>query len=335
MTKSLHAPALARSVLRIVAARNTPVAELPQLVATLYQALKRVVEKPETNEPISSSLPSPPPVSPAWAVPRKPRRRIPPGERMPAEQDTARRASADHAPAASLPAADGKEPGTRKPAQGQPAKKNMPRKRAEFGREAALSAPPVQESRPPVVSAAPGLMRRADIVGGEAGFGSRIVQPPRSTVRGIVKWFDTKSRRGALRLPGFGDEVMVDDALLARAGIARLFKGQEIEAAIVMEGGRINLLSLSLPGRAAGPPANTLFGAGAVATKSAARRQARPVVIELKRDALRRVAARVEAEQLLGSDPGSRPAAKSSAQSSAGASLSIGPGRAGSTRRRP
>ena len=55
-----------------------------------------------------------------------------------------------------------------------------------------------------------------------------------------------------------------------------------------------------LPGRA--EPANTLFGA-----KELGRRRAKPVVIELKRDALRRVAARVEAEHLLGAHAGAKP----------------------------
>jgi cold shock CspA family protein len=119
-------------------------------------------------------------------------------------------------------------------------------------------------------------------------------------VRGIVKWFDPRTRRGALRLPGFADEIQVEAGALEAAGIARLFKGQEIEASLAHEAGDTRLLALALPGRA--PVPNAVF-----AGSTPGRRHAKPVVIELKRDALRRVAARVEAEHLLGAHAGAKP----------------------------
>jgi cold shock CspA family protein len=113
----------------------------------------------------------------------------------------------------------------------------------------------------------------------------------RTGLRGIVKWYDPKTRIGSLRLPGH-DDVAVDADALDRAGVPRLFKGQEIEASIVVEAaGAVRLLAVSLPGRPESEPLGAIGGA---------RRNQKPVVIEMKRDALRRVGARLEAEQILG-----------------------------------
>jgi len=148
------------------------------------------------------------------------------------------------------------------------------------------------EPEPPA-PAVPQLMRRADVapVPEPTSFETR--PPHGGTVRGVVRWFDLNSRQGTLRLPGFGDEVVFDGAALERAGIARLYKGQEIEATLVEDGGGVRLISLALPGRVE-PAAHGLFKSGAP------RRNAKPVVVELKRDAMRRTAARLEAEHILG-----------------------------------
>jgi hypothetical protein len=108
-----------------------------------------------------------------------------------------------------------------------------------------------------------------------------------------VRWFDLQTRQGAVRLPGFGNEVAIDGAAVARAGISRLYKGQEIEATVSEEDGNVRLVSLALPGRA------KAAGGGLFKTGSG-RRNAKPVVVEMKRDSMRRAAARIEAEQILG-----------------------------------
>jgi cold shock CspA family protein len=140
-------------------------------------------------------------------------------------------------------------------------------------------------------------MRRAEVTSAAAS-GTEMARPAaKAALRAIVKWFDPRHRTGALRVPGYGGDVAVDADALERAGIARLFKGQEVEASVVGGEGSVRLVALSLPGRPesdAGGPVGS------------ARRHAKPVVIELKRDALRRVAARVEAEQLLGRSPRDR-----------------------------
>jgi cold shock CspA family protein len=140
-----------------------------------------------------------------------------------------------------------------------------------------------------VPAAAPTLLRRADVVVAVAA-PTETFRAPQGAVRGIVKWFDARSRRGALRVPGNGSDVPVEPEQLVEAGITRLFKGQEVEAQLERSGDAISLVRLSLPGGATPtlPRTGTVRG-----------RQAKPVVVELKRESLRRAAAREEAEQLL------------------------------------
>jgi cold shock CspA family protein len=150
----------------------------------------------------------------------------------------------------------------------------------------AVAAPP----------APPRLMRRAEVQRRVEAPVLRPLVAPKAAVRGIVKWYDARTRRGALRLPGYGDDIAVDADALERAGIPRLYKGQEIEASVApSQGSGPRLITLSLPGR---PETETLLPHGSA--KGAPRRNARPVIIELKRDALRRVGARIEAEHILG-----------------------------------
>lgn len=148
------------------------------------------------------------------------------------------------------------------------------------------------ELEPPAPAVVPRLMRRAEVAPPPEApnFETRARQT--GTLRGVVRWFDLNTRQGALRLPGFGDEVVIDASALERAGLSRLYKGQEIEATVVEDGGSARLVSLSLPGRV--DAAQGVFKAGS------ARRNAKPVIVELKRDAMRRTAARIEAEQILG-----------------------------------
>jgi cold shock CspA family protein len=150
---------------------------------------------------------------------------------------------------------------------------------------------------PPAPPPAPRLMRRAEMAPRLAEPAAVELRPTtRAAIRGVVKWYDPRTRHGAVRLPGYSGDIAVSPEALERAGIPRLFKGQEIEASISESLGEVSLLTLSLPGRPETDPA----GGGPLGS---ARRNARPVVIEMKKDALRRVAARVEAEQLLGPTP--------------------------------
>jgi cold shock CspA family protein len=165
------------------------------------------------------------------------------------------------------------------------------RRRSPRPRPTPFEAPPAAEPAAP--PPAPKLLRRADVVQAapSAPVGLDPLAVPRNTVRGIVKWFDARERKGALRLPGFGGDIAVDAQLLADSGIARLYKGQEIEATINGTPEAPRLVKLTLPGGIA--PA--LRSGGVVRG-----RHAKPVVVELKREGLRRVAARAEAEQVLG-----------------------------------
>jgi cold shock CspA family protein len=142
----------------------------------------------------------------------------------------------------------------------------------------------------PMAPPAPKLVRRAEVAA-VAPPPPAAAAAPNGTVRGIVKWFDPRSGKGALRLPGFSGDVLLDARLLAESGIARLFKGQEVEATFSGGEGMPQLQRLSLPGSAAATP----VGSGVVHS-----RHAKPVLVELKREALRRIAARAEAEHLLG-----------------------------------
>jgi len=148
--------------------------------------------------------------------------------------------------------------------------------------------PAEKPSEPPP---APRLLRRADVVAAPSPEAAALLRPvPAGVLRGVVKWFDQRLRRGALRLPGYGDDVPVEPGLLEEMGVSRLYKGQEIEATLSAEQAP-RVIRLAIPGgvwqvhRTAGVVHN---------------RHAKPVVVELKRETMRRAAARAEAEMLLG-----------------------------------
>ena len=142
-----------------------------------------------------------------------------------------------------------------------------------------------------VAAPAPRLLRRAEVVQPSTPSEPPVLAPPpNGTVRGIVKWFDLRTRRGALQLPGVSADVPIEAALLDQMAIPRLYKGQEVEATLAA-GETPRVERLVLPG-----DAWQVSAAGGVVQG----RQAKPVVVELKREALRRVAARAEAELVLG-----------------------------------
>ena len=152
----------------------------------------------------------------------------------------------------------------------------------------AAPAPEAAEIKP----ATPTLLRRAEVI-----HVAPVTPPPQptaapvsGTARGVVQWFDTRTNRGTLRLQGLSSDLPIDGEILATSGLTRLFKGQEIE--VTLEEGdempkiaTLRLLNLS---------PNSPVMSGMVRD-----RHAKQVVVELKREALSRAAARAEAELLL------------------------------------
>jgi len=172
----------------------------------------------------------------------------------------------------------------------QPQATPRPRRRRQQPEQMAPLDDPAPATPPPT----PRLVRRAEVMAAPPVPAATppTAPAPDAAVRGVVKWFDPRAGKGALRLPGFSGDVLFEARILADAGIARLFKGQEVEATILGSNGRPpQVQRIALPGSAAATP----VGAGVVHG-----RRAKPVLVELKREALRRVAARVEAEHLLG-----------------------------------
>ncbi|HEY0526809.1 MAG TPA: hypothetical protein VGD08_25680 [Stellaceae bacterium] len=269
MKSSSPSPEIARFIAKILAHRATPISEIPQVVEAVQRGLEMLQ-------------------APAAAA-------------VPAVVDESYTVDAfDNTSLAEI-AAEAAEALTPKRRRGRPRKEILP------------FAPAAEPARAAPVLA-PRLMRRAEVAASEGGWRSaadttaaaapsdNVLRAPKAALRGVVKWFDARTKSGALRLPGYGDEIAVDADALDRAGIPRLFKGQEIEASIAEDGqGRARLITLSLPGR---PETETLLPHSSA--PGSARRHAKPVVIELKRDALRRIAARVEAEQILGRPAGRR-----------------------------
>jgi cold shock CspA family protein len=170
-----------------------------------------------------------------------------------------------------------------------PQEEPQPQRRLRRPRADAPRVTTAAEEPAPPPAPAPKLVRRAELAPA-APAPVLSVPPSHGAVRGVVRWFDPKSGKGALRLPGVGD-VAFEAALLAQSGISRLFKGQEIEATLVEGATPPQLERLALPGALPTTP----IGAGVVRG-----RHAKPVVVELKREALRRAAARAEAEHVLG-----------------------------------
>jgi hypothetical protein len=241
---------IAHFIATIVAARQTPIGEIQQVI----ESLSETVEKLRNGQPEAA---------PAVAARRARRTPVSAASPSPPQAQVRR-------------------------GRGRPRKTELPVEE-RVRRPEPIAVAPV----------APRLMRRAEVAPAEP-FGLQALAPqnptPQKTVlRGVVRWFDLRTRQGTLRLPGFADDIAIDAVALESASISRLYKGQEVEATVSGENGSARLLSLALPGRTA-EPAKGLFATGSV------RRHAKPVVVEMKRDALRRAAARVEAEHVLGSN---------------------------------
>ena len=147
----------------------------------------------------------------------------------------------------------------------------------------------------PTPPPAPRLVRRAEAAAAPPAAESTPLAPPANgMVKGVVRWFDPARQTGGLRLTGVPEDVAVEPAVFVAAGVTRLFKGQEIEAQIDRGEGRVRVTALRVPGG----PVTVPTTSGPIAAMGG--RKPRMVIVEQKRDALKRVAARTEAEHLLG-----------------------------------
>jgi hypothetical protein len=199
-------------------------------------------------------------------------------------------------PGSQLPAVEIVEE-VRVPARRQ---RRHPRSGRKPGRPRKAIAPaPAEAPAPPP---APRLVRRAQAVASmPAAEPTGLAPPTAAMVRGVVRWFDPARQTGGLRLTGVPEDIAVEPAVFAAAGVTRLFKGQEIEAQLDRADGRVRVVALRILGSAAAPPSIS----GPIAATGG--RRPRMVIVEKKRDAMKRVAARSEAEQLLGTTGSSKP----------------------------
>jgi len=155
--------------------------------------------------------------------------------------------------------------------------------------KAVVPAPVAEPSE--IKPAQPTLLRRAEVIHVAPVAPAPTAAPPTNgTVRGVVQWFDTRSARGTLRLQGISSDLPIDGDILTASGLTRLFKGQEIEATLEDGEETPKITALRLLNLA---PNSPVMG-GMVRD-----RHAKQVVVELKREALSRAAARAEAELLL------------------------------------
>jgi cold shock CspA family protein len=175
-----------------------------------------------------------------------------------------------------------------------PARHSAPRKPRAARREpvAAIVVEAVAEPVP-APPPQPRLLRRAEVISVaplDEATPTSLLSPRSGVVRGVVQWFDARTGHGTLRLPGLSNDMPVTAEMLSSWGITRLYRGQEVTATLGGAGDAARLLGLTLPGSTA----PMLSSAGTVRD-----RHAKTVVVELKREALRRGAARAEAELLL------------------------------------
>src|SRR5579863_7218537 len=187
------------------------------------------------------------------------------------------------APTVTLPS----EPAAPKKRRGRPrgTKRAGPGRKRGRPRKVAVHA---ETAAPPSAPAMPRLVRRSQAVIPAPSTPAGLEPRPTSLLRGVVRWFDPARRSGGVRLTGLPEDVAVEPEIFAAANITRLFKGQEIEAEIRRNDGRVQVTSLRIPG---GTTETSLSGPIA----ATGGRRPRIVIVEKKLDALKRVAARSEA----------------------------------------
>ena len=275
MTGSSPSPETIRFIARILAAHPTSVTDVAETIANIARTVDNLGTPAHLDAP-----------APDDAAPRRARATKPAAAPKHSELEH------PEATPAPIPAVT-----VLKPRGGRVTVSRSRRRTAEESpiEEVAIQATPEPAPQPK-------LLRRAEIVQPEHAMAA-ILQPTRptggGTVRGVVKWFDGKTGKGALRLTGVSGDVALERGVLEHSAIKRLYKDQEIEATVQDTGrGRVKLLSLSLPGRNPATPASSLLGGSEGTT--IVRRQARSVLVEVKRDGVRTTNAREEAEQVLG-----------------------------------
>jgi cold shock CspA family protein len=275
MTDSSPSAETIRLVIEILSARVTPLTELPQTIANIAQAVARL------GQPLSREA-----VRPAPAASLRPEARPPPRKPVMASWQPV---------AATRPALV--ESTSRAPVTVTPT--IIPARRRGRPRRNPVSSPVVETPMPEAPPPQPRLLRRAEALAYETEHHAEnqpTFRSPDGPLRGVVKWFDGRAGKGALRLMGISGDVLLDPAVLTSSGIKRLYKDQEIEATVEETAGRVRLLSLSLPTRNGEPALNMMPGE----ITGTLRRQPRSVQVEIKRDGVRKSAARAEAEHVFG-----------------------------------
>jgi cold shock CspA family protein len=296
MTESSPSAETIRFVIEILSARTTPLTELPQTIANIAQAVARL------GTASGKSFTKPAPAPAAVMTPRRTLLARKLVQAQPRQPMTVARPAPMARPVPAEPVFVAARPAV--------VPVVIPARRRGRPRRVPLvqAAPetPVPEVAPPQ----PRLLRRSDALSFEAEHHAEsqpVFRAPDGPLRGVVKWFDGRAGKGALRLTGVSGDVLLDPTVLTNSGIKRLYKDQEVEATVEETGGRIRLLSLSLPTRNGEPALNVMAGE----ITGTVRRQPRSVQVEVKRDGIRQSAARAEAEQVLGG--GGRDAIRQSA----------------------
>lgn len=266
MTARSPSPETIRFIARILAAQPTSLTEVAETIANIVRTVDNL------------------------AAPAAPADDLPLANARSAKVATRRNMATETAP---VPRTIVLKPRGERAAVGRP--------RRRIAEETAIVEPEIEMVPEPAPQ--PRLLRRAEIAQPEHDPASSLQpnRPAGGPVRGVVKWFDGKTGKGALRLTGVSGDVALERGVLEQSAIKRLYKDQEIEATIQDLGrGRVTLLSLSLPGRnPTTAPAGGLFGGGTAGTTNV-HRQARSIMVEVKRDGVRATSAREEAEHVLG-----------------------------------
>jgi cold shock CspA family protein len=277
MTASSPSPETIRFIARILAAQTTSVTDVAETIANIVRTVDTLSAPAASAAAVSLA-----PASRTRAA------RIAASRKITAHEIAAIEATT--APKSAIPKTIVLKP--RGAAAPRPKRRLM---------EAPVAEEPEIEAAPEAAPQ-PRLLRRAEIAHPEQD-PAAMLQPTRPAggpVRGVVKWFDGKTGKGALRLTGVSGDIALERAVLEQSAIKRLYKDQEIEATIQDLGrGRVNLISLSLPGRNPSGAASGLFGSRGNATTTV-NRQTRSVQVEVKRDGVRATSAREEAEHVLG-----------------------------------
>lgn len=255
----------------ILAARQTPMTELAETMAIVTDTVSRLASGIAPTPPLRITVARPAPARFPRVAAGSPKSVI--------EDESDREPALAAIPA---PAAIVESPARRR--RGRPPKVRQP--------EIEVAAV-IQEAAP--VSR---LLRRAEVpvapVPAADPFEKDRVSGRDMHVKGVVKWFDTRSNKGVLRLAGMAVDVPLDAAILLNSRVKRLFKDQEVDVVGDYEEGNFHPKSLSVPGQTQ----ENLLTNGQLLTATG--RQSRPVMVEVKRLHSRFQSARSEAEHAFG-----------------------------------